>query len=101
MNPRPYRPASPRPLLGRNRGRCPRPCSPSAGLTLVDSTVTSNIGGGLCVTRYCPLFVSDNNDFGVGATDNDSYDVWLNYTDLYYEHGAGASFTCEGTGECY
>ena len=75
-------------------------CSASPGITLVDTSVTSNTGGGACISSTCPQFISINTDLGTGATDNDSYDVWLNYVDLYYDYGAAAYFTCDGTGGC-
>jgi len=76
-------------------------CSGTQGVTLVDSEITANLGGGVGVHTDCTLN-SDNTDFGTGATDNDSYDVWMWNPDIYYlDYGAGASFTCEGTGECY
>ena len=75
-------------------------CSGTQGVSLIDSAVTSNVGGGMGVFEGCTL-VSENTDWGNGVTDNDSFDVWMWYQDIYYhDYGANEPFTCEGTGVC-
>ena len=74
--------------------------SGTGGITLIDSAVTANIGGGVGIHRDSSL-ASENTDWGTGATDNDAYDVWMWEQDVYYTgYGAGETFTCEGTGVC-
>jgi len=70
-----------------------------SALTVVTSAITSNVattgGGGAVVASDADnTLISDDCDWGEGATDNDPDDIYLSW-DSQYDWGAGASFTCE------
>ncbi|MCA9704246.1 MAG: right-handed parallel beta-helix repeat-containing protein [Myxococcales bacterium] len=72
-------------------------------VTLVDSTVQGNTatgtGGGLGLfPGALGVITSIDTDWGTGATDNAPDDVFVTGAGSWAGYGAGASFTCDGTG---
>jgi MYXO-CTERM domain-containing protein len=71
-----------------------------ATLAFTGGAVIQSHGGGLYSLSETLLLTSDDVDWGEGETDNESWDVFNQYT-LYDHFTTGEVFTCEGDGSCY